>query len=88
MLVCAEGDDYFFNAVVSPVELFPGDDERRGDADDVIVGLLAEDAFFLEGFAVGARAVGELDADPQAAAADLFDGGTLDGLQAGEEPGA
>jgi hypothetical protein len=34
----------FDDAVTSPVDFVAGDDERRSDADDGVVGFLAEDA--------------------------------------------
>ena len=61
--------------VHGPVELLAGDHERRGEADRVHVGVLAEQAAVLERVAVLARAAGlglELDAGPQADAADLL----------------
>ena len=59
--------------VEAPREVGLRDHERWGKADDVVVGLLAEDAAFFEGFAEGAGGGVELDADPEAFAADFGD---------------
>ena len=34
--------EYPLDAVDGPVELVPGDDQRRGEPDDIVVGFLAE----------------------------------------------
>lgn len=78
----------FCDSFEGPVEFFARDDERRPDADDVIVGFLAEDSFVLEGFAIGASLAVEFDADPQAFAANFFDGRTAERAKPGEEVGS
>ena len=44
-----------------PLEILPRDGEGRGEADDVVVGLLAEDPFPEQGFAEAAGAAGRGD---------------------------
>src|SRR5512145_722960 len=71
-----------------PVQLVAGDDERRGEADRVHVGVLAEEPAVLEGVAVlagPARLGHELDAGPEAEAARLLHEGRADGLESGGE---
>ena len=64
------------------------DDKRRGEADDEIVGLFAEQAQILQPLAVGARGHQEFDPDEQAAAADGFDMGMAKFAQFIEQPRA
>ena len=73
------------DAICGPEEVFLLDDEGWSEADDVVVGLFAEDAFAHEGFADRAGGAVELDGDPEAAAADFVDVSALDLLEAVEE---
>ena len=68
-----------------PIEFFPGDNERRSNADDVIVSLLAQDSFVFQGFAIRASRALEFDTDPQAFSTNLFDGSTAERLKPREE---
>ena len=74
--------------VGGPEELFAFDGEGWGEADDVVVRLLAEDAFAHEGFADGAGGGGELDCDPETPTTDFDDVRTVDLLETIEEEGA
>src|SRR5688500_10637081 len=74
-----------------PIDLLAGDDQRRRDSDDVVVGLLAQQALAPQRLAEAPRPAGrrlELDADPQPLAAHFFDVGRSDGAEALEEVGA
>ena len=60
-----------------PVDVLLGDDQRRGEADDVVVGLLAQEPFFHEPLAEAAgpaRLRVKLHADKQALAPYLLNG--------------
>jgi hypothetical protein len=68
----AQGDtdlrhiQHFTNVRERPIDGLAVDHQRRGKADDVVVGLLRKDALFLQSLAESARAGGfrlELDAD-------------------------
>ena len=71
-----------------PVNLIARDGQRRGNADYVVVRFFAEHAFFFQRFAVGTRGAMQFDADPQAAAADFFQGRATQRLQLSSEVGA
>ena len=57
------------------------DDQRRRDANDSIVGFLAQNSFFLERLAVGPGRTVQLDSDPQPLAAHLLQIGAAESLQ-------
>ena len=76
------------DAVGGPEEIFLLDDEGRGEADYVVVGFFAEDAFVHEGFADGTCGTVEFDGDPEASAADFADVGAVDLPETSEEEGA
>ncbi len=71
--ILASGGEDGFDLVEAPGEVVAADDEGRSEADDGVVGFLAEDAAVFEGFAEGACGDVELDADPEAFAADVDD---------------
>jgi hypothetical protein len=75
----------FCDSLKGPVNLLTADDERGSDANHSVMCLLAQDSFFLERFAVGARWAVEFDTDPQAFAAHLFLFGAAQRLQQGEK---
>ena len=64
--------NHFRDSLKGPVDLLTTDDERWCDANHSVMGLFAQDSFFLERLAVRARRAVEFDADPQASAAHLF----------------
>src|ERR1700687_755957 len=64
--------NHFRDSLKGPVNLLTADDERGCDADHPVMRFLAQDSFFLQSLAVGARRAAEFNADPQASAADLF----------------
>ena len=68
-----------------PIEFFPSDDKRRAKADDVIVSLLAQDSFVLQGFAIAASRAVKFDTDPQTFSTNFFDGSTAERLKPSEE---
>src|SRR6185437_11725104 len=72
----------------APVEVGLVDDQRRGEADDVGVGFLAEQAAAHELFAVGPRGAVELNADEEALAANLLDVRAADALDEVHRVGA
>ena len=58
---------HLFEPLERPVELFAGDHQRRRQADDVLVGLLAQQATVAKRLAETAGATGlrhQLDTDP------------------------
>jgi hypothetical protein len=61
------------DAVAGPEKVFALDGEWRSEADDVVVSLLAEQAFAHEGFADGTSRAVELDGYPETAATNLSD---------------
>ena len=65
--------DDLLDALECPVDLVARDHERRRQADDVVVRLLAEHSLFLQQLAIGTGEPGQFDADPQAASANLPD---------------
>ena len=73
--------------VDSPGEVVGRDHEGRGEADDGVVGLLAEEAAIFERFAEAAGGGIELDAKPEALATNLRDMRAADGLQTVERVG-
>src|ERR1022692_3579497 len=77
--------NYSRDSLKGPVNLLTTDDERWCDANHSVMRFLAQDSFLLERLAVGACGASEFDADPQAFAAYLFQVGTAQGLQQGQE---
>src|SRR4051812_27751078 len=68
--------NHFADAVEGPVNFLAGDCEWRSNANHALVRFLAEYSFVLEGFAVRPRRTVQLDSNPQAFPADIFDIGT------------
>lgn len=60
----AAGLNHFCDPLERPIDFFPCDNERRPNADDVIVSLLAQNSFVLQGFTIGASVIVEFDTDP------------------------
>src|SRR5271154_5206097 len=77
--------DHLPDPLKRPVDLSTRDDQRRGNADHVVVGLFAENAQFLQRLAVRPGRNVQLDADPEAFAADFAQARTAESLQLAEE---
>ena len=71
------------NPLHRPVNLLLGDDQGRGEADDGVVGLLAQNALLAQRVAVGAGQTGQLDADGPAPLPPPPDGAPPSGAPAG-----
>src|SRR6185437_713991 len=82
----------FFNhladAVKSPVNLLAGNDQRRRDADNAIVRLLAENSLLFQRLAIGPCRAVHLDADPEPSATNFAQVTATQGVQAIEKVSA
>ncbi len=77
--------NHLLDPLERPIDLLARDRQRRSDANHVIMRLLAEDAEFLERFAVRTRLARQLNADPQTDAANFFQFGTAQRFELLEE---
>ena len=55
---CSEAHQYFFDVPQRPIEFFFLHHERRREADHILVRLFAQQAAFLQSFAIAAGAAG------------------------------
>src|SRR3972149_3760890 len=77
--------DDLLDAFECPVNFVARDDERRREPDDTVVRFLAEQSRVLQGLAIGTGRNGQLEADPEPAAADVLDDRAPERAEPGQE---